>query len=146
MSNISRKLEQVVGSAQRKLMRHDQILPVKTAQGILVGNVLIVSEGTIKHLWQDNEIAYEHVYLNAAAIKIANLLARKISKVKSDAIYRADQEYGKWFVDSQMLRTRFQQAIEAQDTERADILWARYCESRDRAVIAKNNTQTLAST
>jgi hypothetical protein len=145
MSNISKKLEQVVGSAQRKLMSHDQILPVKTDQGILVGNVLIVSEGSIKHLWQDNELVYEHIYLNAAAIKIANLLARKISKVKADAIYRADQEYRKWFVDSQMLRTRFQQAIEAHDTERADILWARYCESRDRAVIAKNVTQSLAT-
>jgi hypothetical protein len=145
MSNISKKLEQVVGSAQRKLMSHDQILPVKTDQGILVGNVLIVSEGSIKHLWQDNELVYEHIYLNAAAIKIANLLARKISKVRADAIYRADQEYRKWFVDSQMLRTRFQQAIEAHDTERADILWARYCESRDRAVIAKNATQSLAT-
>ena len=145
MSNISRKLEQVVGSAQRKLMSHDQILPVKVKEGILVGDVLIVSEGTIKHLWQRNELVYEHIYLNAAAIKIANLLARKIGRVKTDAIYRADQEYGKWFVDSQMLRTRFQQAIEAHDTERADILWARYCESRDRAVVAKNATQSLAT-
>jgi hypothetical protein len=145
MSNISNKLEQVVGSAQRKLMSHDQILPVKTEQGILVGDVLIVSEGSIKHLWQHNELVYEHIYLNAAAIKIANLLARKIGRVKADAIYRADQEYGKWFVDSQMLRTRFQQAIDSQDTERADILWARYCESRDRAVSAKNATQSLAT-
>jgi hypothetical protein len=145
MSNISRKLEQVVGSAQRKLMSHHQILPVKTELGILVGDVLIVSEGTIKNLWQRNEIVYEHVYLNAAAIKMANLLARKIGRVKSDALYRADQEYGKWFVDSQMLRTRFQQAIDSQDTERADILWARYCESRDRAVSAKNATQSLAT-
>ena len=108
MSNISRKLEQIVDSAQRKLISHNQILPVKTAEGILVGDVLIVSEGTIKHLWQQNELIYEHVYLNAAAIKMANLLARKISRVKSDAIYRADQEYGKWFTDSQLLRTRFQ--------------------------------------
>jgi len=145
MSNISNKLEQVVNSAQRKLISHNQILPVKTAEGILVGDVLIVSEGTIKNLWQRNELVYEHIYLNAAAIKIANLLARKIGKVKTDAIYRADQEYGKWFVDSQMLRTRFQQAIDSQDTERADILWARYCESRDRAVVAKNATQSLAT-
>ena len=145
MSNISRKLEQVVGSTQRKLMSHDQILPVKAADGILVGDVLIISEGTIKHLWQQNKLVYEHIYLNAAAIKIANLLARKISRVKSDAIYRADQEYGKWFIDSQLLRTRFQQALDDHDTERADILWARYCESRDRAVMAKNATQSLAS-
>lgn len=145
MSNISNKLEQVVGAAQRRLMAHDQILPVKTTQGILVGNVLIVSEGTVKHLWQHNVLVYEHIYLNAAAIKIANLVARKIGRVKSDAIYTADQEYGKWFVDSQLLRTRFQQAIDSQNTERADILWARYCESRDRAEAAKNAAQSLAA-
>lgn len=143
MSNISRKIEQVVSSAQRRLIAQDQILPVKTDQGILVGNVLIVSEGSTKHLWQHNVLVYEHVYLNAVAIKLANTLARKTNRIDIDAIYREDQEYGKWFVDSQLLRTRFQQALDAQDTDRADILWARYCESRDRAVIAKNRAQSL---
>jgi hypothetical protein len=142
MSNVSNKLEQVVNS---KLKAHDQLLPIKVEEGILVGDVLIVSEGSIKHLWQYNVMAYEHVYLNAVAIKLANLLARKIGRVRADAIYRADQEYGKWFTDSQLLRTRFQKALEVHDTERADILWARYCESRDRAVITKNSAQSLAA-
>jgi hypothetical protein len=142
MANISNKLEQVVNS---KLKAHDQLLPIKVEEGILVGDVLIVSEGSIKHLWQNNELVYEHIYLNAVAIKIANLLARKLSKVTADAIYREDQEYGKWFIDSQILRTRFQQALDVHDTERADILWARYCESRDRAIITKNSAQTLAT-
>jgi hypothetical protein len=142
MANISNKLEQVVNS---KLKAHDQLLPIKVEEGILVGDVLIVSEGSIKHLWQNNELVYEHIYLNAVAIKIANLLARKLGKVTADAIYREDQEYGKWFIDSQILRTRFQQALDVHDTERADILWARYCESRDRAIITKNSAQTLAT-
>jgi hypothetical protein len=142
MANISNKLEQVVNS---KLKAHDQLLPIKVEEGILVGDVLIVSEGSIKHLWQNNELVYEHIYLNAVAIKIANLLARKLGKVTADAIYREDQEYGKWFIDSQILRTRFQQALDIHDTERADILWARYCESRDRAIITKNSAQTLAT-
>ena len=142
MANISNKLEQVVNS---KLKAHDQLLPIKVEEGILVGDVLIVSEGSIKHLWQNNELVYEHIYLNAVAIKIANLLARKVGKVTADAIYREDQEYGKWFIDSQILRTRFQQALDVHDTERADILWARYCESRDRAIITKNSAQTLAT-
>jgi hypothetical protein len=142
MANISNKLEQVVNS---KLKAHDQLLPIKLEEGILVGDVLIVSEGSIKHLWQNNELVYEHIYLNAVAIKMANLLARKVGKVTADAIYREDQEYGKWFIDSQILRTRFQQALDVHDTERADILWARYCESRDRAIITKNSAQTLAA-
>ena len=55
MANISNKLEQVVNS---KLKAHDQLLPIKVEEGILVGDVLIVSEGSIKHLWQNNELLY----------------------------------------------------------------------------------------
>jgi hypothetical protein len=143
MSNISKKLEQVVNSAQKKLIQQDQILPVKTAEGILVGNVLIVSNSSIKDLWQHGEIVYASVYLNAVAIRLANLAARKINKVAADAIYREDQEYGKWFVDSQLLRVRFQQSLETGQTDRADIYWARYCESRDRAMTAKKRVQSL---
>ena len=145
MSNVSKKLEQVVSSAQRKLIKQNQILPVKTDKGILVGNVLIVSDGSIKDLWQNNQVVYPHVYLNAVAIKLANLLAKNINTVGADAIYRADQEYGKWFNDSQILRKRFQQALENKDTDRADVFWARYCESRDRAIVAKNAAQSLAT-
>lgn len=145
MSNISKKLEQVVSSAQKKLIQQDQILPIKTPEGILVGNVLIVSEGNIKHLWQNNILVYDHVFLNAVAIKLANMLAKKSNKILADAIYKEDQEYGKWFIDSQQLRARFQQALSNQDSFRADILWARYCESRDRAILAKDRAKSLTS-
>ena len=142
MTDISKRLEQFVNSTQRKLL-DEQILPVKVADGILVGDVKIVSEGSIKHLWQHNELRYEHIYLNAVAISLANSLAKRRSLIKADELYRADQEYGKWFNDSQMLRTRYQKAVDSQDHDRADILWARYCESRDRALLAKNHAQGL---
>ena len=60
-----------------------------------------------------------------------------------DVLYRADQEYGRWFVDSQMLRAQHQKAIHIQDYDRADVLWARYSESRDRTVTAKNQAERL---
>jgi hypothetical protein len=44
-----------------------------------------------------------------------------------------------------MLRARYQQAVNSQDHDRADIMWARYCESRDRAILAKNHAQSLAT-
>jgi len=139
MNDISKRLEQTLRSA----IKNNQILPVKVADGILVGDIKITNEGTIKHLWRNNEIIYSNVYLNAVAIKIANIVARKSSPVQADAIYRADQEYGKWFIDSQLLRARYQQAVDSKDHDRADIMWARYCESRDRAIIAKNAAQSL---
>jgi len=145
MTNISKRLEQVVSSAQQRLIEKHQILPVKVAEGILVGDVLIVSEGIVKHLKYNNTYLYKDIYLNAAAIRLANMLAVNKMSIHADKLYRADQEYGRWYHDSQLLRAQYQKATNNQDYNRADTLWARYCESRDRAVTAKNIVQRLAS-
>ena len=145
MTNISKRLEQVVSSAQQKLIEKHQILPIKVAEGILVGDVLIVSEETVKHLKYQNEYLYKDIYLNAAAIRIANMLAVNKQSAQAANLYRLDQEYGRWYHDSQLLRAQYQRSINNQDHDRADTLWARYCESRDRAVNAKNIVQRLAS-
>ena len=144
MTNISKRLEQVVSSAQQRLIEKHQILPVKVAEGILVGDVLIVSEGTVKHLRYHDTWLYKDIYLNAAAIRLANMLAVNKLSIHADKLYRADQEYGRWYHDSQLLRAQYQKATNNQDYNRADTLWARYCESRDRAVNAKNIVQRLA--
>jgi hypothetical protein len=141
MTNISKRLEQTLSSAIQK----NPIIPQRVAAGILVGDVLIVNEGTIKHLLQHSEYKYREISLNCAAIRIANLLARRSSAILADQIYTADQEYGRWFVDSQVLRAQYQKALNNQDNERADMLWAKYCESRDRAVAAKKRTESLAN-
>jgi len=138
MTNISKRLEQVVS---KELSKH--IIPVKTEQGILVGDVLIVSQGSIKNIWRNNELLYKEIHLNAVAITIANILAVRRISIKLDEIYKADQDYGKWFVDSQMLRAQYQKALSNQDYDKADMLWARYCESRDRTITAKNRAESL---
>ncbi len=141
MADLSKRLEQTLQSAIKK----NPILPVKVADGILVGDVKIISEGSIKHLKRGNDILYANIYLNAVAVTLANILARRSNTIQADTIYKADQEYGKWYIDSQMLRARYQQALESQDHDRADIMWARYCESRDRAITAKNHAQSLTA-
>ena len=60
-----------------------------------------------------------------------------------DLLYRADQEYGRWFVDNQLLRAQHQKALHNQDYDRADMLWARYSESRDRTITAKKSAERL---
>jgi hypothetical protein len=137
MTQLSKKLERLIKSSP-------EILPVKTEQGILVGNVLIQSNGSLKNLYINEKLIYREVHLNAAAIRLANLLARKNFIAKCDAIYRADQEYGKWFIDSQLLRNQYEKAKNSKDFDRADMLWARYCESKDRTLTAKRLTETLA--
>ena len=138
MTDIRRQLDQVVSNT---LAQH--IIPVKTAEGILVGTVLIVSEGAVKHLIRNGDYLYKNISLNAVAVKLANLLARHKSSILADRIYQADQEYAKWFTDSQLLLTKHHTAIKNKEYERADTLWAKYIESKERTVTAKNTVTGL---
>ena len=138
MTDIKRQLEQVVS---RELSKN--IIPVKTTEGILVGNILIVSEGCLKHLYKDGERLYANISLNAAAVKMANLLAKQKISFLADKIYSADQEYGRWFADSQLKLQQYYTALKNKDFERADTLWAKYSESKDRTRIAKHAVNGL---
>ena len=140
MTKIHQRLDSIVKNELTK-----NIIPVKTQAGILVGDILIISDHQLKHLHRNNEAVYSNISLNAVAVKLANLLARNIKTIKMDELWRADQEYGRWFADSQMLRAQHRKSLNTHDFERADMQWARYCESRDRAIIAKQHTETLIS-
>ena len=133
MTDIRRQLDQVVSNTLAQY-----IIPVKTAEGILVGTVLIVSEGAVKHLVRNGDYLYKNISLNAVAVKLANLLARHKSSILADRIYHADQEYAKWFTDSQLLLKKHHSALKNKEYERADTLWAKYIESKDRTVAAKS--------
>ena len=139
MTQISKRLEQII----RKELS-TTIIPVKTKEGILVGDILIVTEGCIKNIYKHTKLLYKEIHLNSVAIKIANLLAFRKGVLVIDNLYKAHQDYVRWFVDSQMLRTQYQKAVNSQDYDRADILWARYIESRDRTITAKNHAECLA--
>ena len=139
MTQISKRLEQIVNKELSKT-----VIPVKTDNGILVGDILITSDGPIKNIYNNTILLYKEIYLNSVAIKMANILALKQSKIVADKIYKLDQEYGKWFVDSQLLRAQYQKALSNNDYERSDMLWARYCESRDRTALAKKAAERMA--
>lgn len=145
MSNINSKLQQVVERTHRKLYEQDQIMPVKTSQGILVGDVLIVAAGSVKNLYQQDQLIYKEISLNAAAIKIANIVTKQGINTKSESLYRADQDYGRWLNESQFLRHKYQIARKNGDNDRADIYLARYCTARDRAKSAQSHVLALAA-
>ena len=145
MTDISRRIAQVVDSSQRKLAQTGIILPVKTPEGILVGDVLIENVGVLKYLYKNQELIYKEIHLNVAAIKMANILARSRTDIKVDEIYRADQEYGKWYTDSQLHKFNHDSSRKKRDHDRADMLWSRYCESRDRALQAKKIVESLCA-
>lgn len=138
MTDLQKRFEQVVGTAQRKLIRNDEILPIKTHEGILVGSVKIVSRDTFKDLWQFDHVVYENIYLNKVAIKLANVLARERRiTTRTETIYKADQEYGRLLYESLLLRERLHRAKKNGEYEKADIFLARYTVAKDRANFSK---------
>jgi hypothetical protein len=143
MTEISKRFEQLVTAHQRKLADRDQILPVKVERGILVGDVLIESKGNLKNLWKRDRLVYSEVSLNDAAIKLANLMAKNKNSGLCDRIYKADQEYGQWFADWQFLKQQYHKAINMGNYNRADILLAKYEESKNRTDIAKRTVTIL---
>lgn len=81
--------------------------------------------------------------LNKAAIKIAEILALEGKTTRSDKIYKADQEYGKWFVDSQFMRSFYEKAVKKSDDVKSDIYWARYQRSKELSQQYKNEVDRL---
>ncbi len=143
MTDIKKRLDSIIARTNRKLIENNQIPPVKTPQGILVGDVLIVSDGAIKNLYKNNQLCYREVSLNVVAIRLANLLAKNHMDTGMQRLYNADQNYGKWFFDSQFLRHKYEKALSKNEYDKADILWARYCECRERAHFAKRTVDSL---
>ena len=139
MTALSKKFEQIV-----KKELSSTVLPVKTDEGILLGDVLITSEGTLKSVIKQGTVKYTNIYLNSVAIKIAKLLINRDNSFQADNLYSLDQEYGKWLSESLMLRNKYERALAAGDHDKADIMQARYIESRDRTMSAKIRVDTLA--
>lgn len=143
MREISRRFEQFVTASYRKLQESDQILPIKTNRGILVGRVLIESNGYLKNLWIDNDLIYKDISLNDVAVALANSLAKNLPSHFCDPLYRADQEYGKWYTDCLGLRVYREKLIKNRDFDRSDVVQARYQQSKSRADHARRTALSL---
>lgn len=138
MTALSKRLEQIV---RKELAKN--LIPIKTSAGILVGDILISSKHNLKFIYRNSQLIYPEIHLNSAAIKIANLLSMRKSVHLIEKIYAADQEYGRWFTDSQLYHTKYLKAAHNRDFERAETLWVKYCQGRDRCLRAKINLDAL---
>ena len=139
MTALSKKFEQIV-----KKELASTVLPVKTDEGILLGDVLISNEGTLKNITKKDTVRYTNIYLNSVAIKIAKLLMNNRQNIQADSLYALDQDYGKWLTDSLLLKAQYEKAKAKGDNDRADVFYARYIESRERTMSAKIRADNLA--
>lgn len=144
MDKIQKKLSRVISNTHKKLIENKTVMPVKVSDGILVGDVKIVSDGCVKHLYQNNDLKFSNISLNCAAIKIANLLATRSNLRLAFKIWNEDQLYGKWYTDCHFLSHARQSALAKGDYEKADMLYSRYQISKTRAKNAKSTVERLA--
>jgi hypothetical protein len=145
MTEISKRFEDFIRTENKKLAEKEYLMPIKTEKGICVGDVLIETQRNLKNIKKDN-LCYDSIFLNSAAVKIANLLALNKSSDRIDKLYQADQLYGRWFVESQSLLEIHQKLKKSKEYERADVIWAKYQESRDKAESARIKVNQLCST
>jgi hypothetical protein len=139
MSVSLKRLEQTLS----KVISNAPIIPVKTDRGILVGNVLIENIGNLKNLWQYDQIVYSNINLNTSAVKLANVLAKQGKTQKNDELYKLDQDYGRWLIDSQIHYKNYQKSKLNKEFDRSDLFWARYCESKTKCEDFKNKINQL---
>ena len=139
MTEVSKRFEHFL---KTNISRYP-LIPSKSKEGIHVGDVLIQSQNNIKNIIKHKQTIYKEVSLNKAAIKIAEILALEGKTLRSDKIYKADQEYGKWFIDSQFMRSFYEKAVKKSDDVKADIYWARYQRSKELAQQYKNEVDRL---
>src|SRR6056300_1147994 len=126
MNDVSKRFEQVVKSTYKKFAEKGTILPVKTEQGIQVGDVLIRSEGPYKDIEVEGQILYKSISINTVDIRIANLVAWGKYKKRCEELYRLDTAYNRYFIDSKIFLDMFHRAEASQDWDRAEIMWIRY--------------------
>ena len=144
MSEVSKRFEQLVKSTYKKFLDQGTILPVKTNDGILVGDVLIESEGPLKNIKKNGHILYKQISLNAVAIRIANLVAWGKNTKLCDKLYDLDIQYSKHFIESKIFLDNYHRAVNSNNEVRADILWTRYEIAKEKAVYAKDQAEELA--
>jgi hypothetical protein len=146
MTKIQQQLDGVISKVQRNLARNEFLIPQKTDQGIAVGNVLIVSRGSLKDLYRNGDLVIKDISLNKTAIKLANWLAispmRYQEKIKE--LHDADSKFGTALDEYQLFKDKYHKARTVGDQFRMDLYLARMCYSKDTANYWKNHAQYLA--
>lgn len=142
--SLSKRFEQIVVRTQKKFLDRGTILPEKTENGIRVGIAEIRSDGIYKDIYRHNDLVFSGVCLNKVAIKLANLVAWQQTHRAID-IYKADQDYNKLYVETTVLMSSYNQARDRKDYFKADVIWARYLETKQHANRAKKKAERLAS-
>ena len=142
MTEVSRRFEQMIRAYYHRT-GFKNILPVKTEEGIMLGDVTIISRGSLKDIEKSGEVIYKDISLNDVAIHLAHRAVQKGRTLDCDRIYAADQDYGKWIDECHRLKLLHRKAVISGDLGRADLLADKLKDRELRAEISKKNALGL---
>jgi hypothetical protein len=144
--NIQQRLDTVIARVNKKLVQQEQLIPKKTDKGILVGDVLIESLGSIKNIYHRDRLVFADVSLNKVAVKVANLMAIDHIRYqqKIDQLIMMDSKFGSALAEYQMFKGRLAKAHAEQDQFRIDMYLARLGYVKSSAEYWKKQALSLA--
>jgi len=147
MTRLNHQLDTVIKRVNQKLFKAESLIPVKTDEGILVGNVLIASRDSFKDLYRNNELIYKGIALNKIAIKVANLIAIDYMKhhTRIEELIRVDIKFGQSLEDYQHFKTRYFAARNTNDQFKIDLYGARMTYAKDGCKYWKKQADTLTA-
>lgn len=145
MSEISKRFEQIVVSAQKKMLDRGAVMPERTERGIRVGRAEIIPEGPYKHIEVNGEVLYKDISLNKVAIRIANEIALNRVSTFAQKLYKLDCEYSRFFIDSSFFLEKYHRAKNNGDEFRAELMWIRYENAKTRAQNIKEEAEKMSA-
>jgi hypothetical protein len=142
--NLQQRLDSVIENVHNDLLKKQIVIPSYEKGKILVGDVIIIQNGSFKDIYKHDEIVYAGVSLNKVAIALANRLAIKpFISAKYDQLYRQDQMYGVYLQETLFFNSKYKQAIEKRHFDRADIYFARWQHAKEKTMITKRHVLSL---
>lgn len=144
MKNIIRSLDQVIDTVHQKLLDQEIIIPVKHGSDIQIGSATITSNGPIKDVRKNGQIIFSNVTLNKVAIYLATQAALN-REYRSDCnnIFKYDQQYGTYLEEARIFKLKYNRCLDKKHYEKADIFYARYQHSREKAETVKKTVISL---
>ncbi len=145
-NKLEQQLDSLIVSVHSDLLKKNIIVPRYEKGRILVGDVAIVQNGSTKDIFRNNELIYRGVFLNKVAIFLANGIAiRRNTTTRYDFIYRNDQNYGVYMQETLFFDSKYKQAFENRQYDKADIFYARWQVSKEKAQSSKRYVLSLVT-
>ena len=143
--SVSKRFEILIKGTYKRFIDQGIVPPVKTEDGILVGNALIQQDGLYKNILLNSKIVFKDISLNCVAIKIANSLALNATVNSLKELYELDKKYNRLYVDSTIFLDMYHKCMHKENWNRAEILWIRYDDAKQRAEALRDEIETLSA-